>query len=105
MWRVLADVLISLIASAAGGLVSRFLVALGIGTVTAIGFSAIWNGALGAMESQLSVNAELIAIVQATGLLWLVSTVMSAISTRLIIKGLTSDSMSFWVKRMQLPAE
>lgn len=104
MWAALASALIWLAAQCMGGLISRALVALGIGTVTAIGFNALLNGAVSAMTAQFNLNAELMALVQATGLIWFAGTIMSAISTRLIIRGLTSDSMTFWTKRMQLPS-
>lgn len=106
MWLLLqgaASVVILFLADSMKGLVGRALVALGIGAVTTVGFNAVIASATARMAFT-GVPAQMYNALDAMGVVWFLSILVSAISTRLLLKGLSSDSMSFWALRRGLPA-
>ena len=98
-----AVAVVAFLADAMKGLVGRVLVALGIGAITATGFNAVIGAALTQAQNAFSAVGTFGPALQAVGVLWFISTLLSAVSTRLALRGLTSDSVSFWVLRRGLP--
>jgi len=103
MWPALATTIITFLATSMKGLVGRVLIALGIGAVTAIGMNALISGALSQVMSQLNTNSQIFAAMQAMGVTWFISTILSAITTRVALSALSSDAVSFWILRRGLP--
>lgn len=100
-WHVaLATTLVAFLADAVKGLVGRVLVALGIGAVTAVGFSTVINQALANMS--LGNLGQLTIALNAVGVPWFVGTIISAVTTRLTLRGLMSDNVTFWLMRKSL---
>lgn len=101
-WAVaIGTVLVGILADAIKGLVGRVLVALGIGVVTATGLTALMNTAL-SFASFGGGSAQFQAAIQAMGIPWFISTLLSAVTTKLTLKGLSSDSVSFWRMRKSI---
>lgn len=92
----LAIVLIGFLADAVVGLLGKVLVGLGIGVVTTTGFNALLSGALGYMTFQGLGNAQFDAAITSVGIPWFVSTLVSAVTTKLALSGLKSDAVSAW---------
>ena len=85
------------LAAAMGSLVGRVLVALGIGFVSFTGFSTVlswgqsqWQAGLGGLSADMAAMAGVLQIDTAGAILF------AALSTRLIVRGLTGGA----VKRM-----
>lgn len=104
MIEAAAVYLVTFLANACVGIVGRVLVALGIGTVTATGFNALVSGVVLGVQSQLSGSGQVYNLMTDLGIIWLISTLLSAVTTKMLVQGLTSDSATFWVKRKQLPS-
>lgn len=102
LFQWFAITVIPFLIDATKGWIGRILVALGIGIVTATGINALLQNALQYAKFSSLGNAQLQAVVNAVGIPWLMSTLVSAISTRLFIQGLSSDGLSFWVMRRQI---
>lgn len=102
----IATTVIAFLADAMKGLVGRALIALGIGAVTTIGFNVLINAALSAANQQIGNTGYTTfhTTFNAIGLPWFIGMLFSAISTRMVLKGLTSDALSFWVLRRGVPA-
>jgi len=99
---MMATTLIAFLAEAIKGLVGRVLVALGIGVVVATGVSALLSQALGLMSFGSAGGAQFQAALSAIGIPWFLGTIVSAITTRVTLRGLSSDGLSFWIMRRQL---
>src|SRR4051794_13028550 len=97
-----ATIVVAFLADACKGLVGRVLVALGIGAITAVGINAMLTGVSGLMSFS-GAPAQFLAALQAMGVQWFMSTILSAITTRATLQGLTSDAVSFWVLRRGIP--
>ena len=102
MWKFAAIVILPMLAEAMKGLVGRVLIALGIGFVTATGFHALLAGVISS-ANLTGVPAQTYAVFSTCGIPWLISTMVAAITTRLTLRGLTSDALSFFVMRRGLP--
>lgn len=104
MWATaFAATLVSFFADAVKGIVGRLLVALGFGIVTATGINAAITYAMGSATNFGGTgNVYFQQTISAIGLPWFISTLVSAISTRAALKGLTSDGLSFWIMRKQV---
>lgn len=99
----LAATFVSFFADAVKGIAGRLLVALGFGIVTATGINAAITYAMGSATNFVGTgNPYFQATISAIGLPWFISTIISAVSTRAALKGLTSDGLSFWVMRRQI---
>lgn len=99
----LAATIVSFFADAVKGIAGRLLVALGFGIVTATGINAALTFALGSSTNFVGTgNPHFQATISAIGIPWFISTIISAVSTRAALKGLTSDGLSFWVMRKQI---
>jgi hypothetical protein len=96
----LATVILGFLADALKGIVGRVLVALGLGVVTATGFNALFASALQLMTFQGS--PIFISTIEAVGVPWFISTMLSAVTTRMMVRGLKSDSFSFWRMRRSI---
>ena len=101
MLQALAVTLIAFLAEACKGLVGRVLVALGIGAVTAVGVQAALSSVV-AMMTFSGVPSQMLSALNAVGLPWFLSALVSAVSTRMVLKGLTSTGVSFWVMRRSI---
>lgn len=98
-WMVsLGVTLLGMLADALPGLINRILISLGIGLVAAHGFNALIQGAL-SLASFSGASATFAQALDAVGVNWFISTMASAVTTRLTIKGLTSDTFQFWRMR------
>ncbi len=95
----LAVTLIGFLAQAVVGLVGKVLVGLAIGSVTVTGFNALFSSVLAQANIAATGNAQFEAALSALGIPWFVSTMVSAVTTKLALKGLQSDSLSFWRMR------
>lgn len=94
---------VAYLAEAAKGIVGRVLIALGVGVVTSTGLTAVMNSLL-AMGSVSTIgNAQVASAMSGVGMTWFLSTIYAALTARMTLKGLTSDSVSFWVMRRRLP--
>ena len=101
-WLVaIGTTLLGLLADSIKGLVGRVLVSLGFGVVTATGINALMNYALSFAQFSGG-SAQFQAAIVSMGVPWFISTLLSAVTTRLTIRGLQSDSFSFWRMRKQL---
>lgn len=100
MW--FAVTVVPVVLDAMKGIIGRILITLGIGTVTAVGVNALLQTALQYAQFGSMGNSQLQAVVNAVGIPWLMSTLVSAVSTRLVVQGLMSDAVSFWVMRRQI---
>jgi hypothetical protein len=101
-WLVaIGTTLLGMFADSLKGLVGRVLVSLGIGAVTATGINALMNYALSFAQFGGG-SAQFQAAIQSIGIPWFISTLLSAVTTRMTIRGLTSDSFSFWRMRKQI---
>jgi hypothetical protein len=99
IWTLLIGFLIE----AVGTLAGRVMVALGIQVVTYYGFTAAINYGVSYITSSW-VALPPIAL-QLLGTLRVaqdLAIIMGAISARLALKGLTADSLTFWVMRGRL---
>lgn len=98
----LAVTIVAVLADAAKGIVGRVLVALGFGVVTAVGLNAALNSVLFNALDFNAGNVQFAATIQAVGIPWFISTIVSAVTTRITLSGLTSDGLSFWIMRKRL---
>lgn len=99
----IAVTIVAYLAEAAKGIVGRVLIALGVGVVTSTGLTAVMNSLLAAGSVSTIGNAQVVAAMNGVGMTWFLSTIYAAITARMTLKGLTSDSVSFWVMRKRLP--
>lgn len=99
----IAVAIVSYLAQAATTIVGRVLVALGIGVVTSTGLTAVLNSVTAMGSTAMLGNAQLSNAMAGVGMTWFLSIIYSAIVTRLTLRGLMSDSVSFWVMRKRLP--
>lgn len=100
----IAVAVVAYLAEAAKSIVGRVLIALGVGIVTSTGLTATLNSLLALMtppELGVGLFGQLFSGV---GMSWFLSTIYSAIVARMTLRGLTSDSVSFWVLRKNLPS-
>lgn len=98
-----AVAIVAYLAEAAKSIVGRVLIALGMGVVTSTGMTAVLNAVL-SMGSHAALGTGLVADLFAhLGMSWFLSTIYSALVARMTLRGLTSDSVSFWVMRKGLP--
>lgn len=104
MWQVLAQILMVVFSDGIKGIVSRILLAIGLGTITAVGMNALISGALNQAQVALQSNSQVGAAMSAMGVTWFMSLIISGISTRIAISALSSDAVSFWVMRRGLPS-
>lgn len=95
--------IVAYLAEAATTIVGRVLIALGVGVVTSTGLTAVLNSVLGMMNVNNVTNSTVVNAMNAVGMTWFLSTIYSAVVARLTLRGLTSDSVSFWVMRKRLP--
>lgn len=94
---------VAYLAEAAKSIVGRVLIALGIGVVTTTGLTAVLNSVL-AMGTTAAFGDPMIAsALSGVGFTWFLSTIYSALVARMTLRGLTSDSASFFVLRKTLP--
>lgn len=89
------------LARAAKGIVGRVLIELGIGAITVIGVTLAINQALAtAMNAMSSSGGAIAGFISDVGVTWFISTLFSAVTTRMTMKGLTSaGGLSFWALR------
>lgn len=101
MWyTTLATTLIAFLADAVKGLVGRVLVALGIGSLTVVGASSVINLALSYMGA--GQFGALGPAIEAVGVPWFMGAIISGVTTRLAVRGLMSDNITFWLMRRSL---
>lgn len=86
--------------SIVGSMVPRVLVALGISVVTYTGLSAT----LGFVKSQMLASlaglpAELVSLLAFMGVGQFINIITSALLARMVLNGLTGDTMKQWVKK------
>ena len=99
MWVALVTTLVAFLADACKGLVGRVLVALGIGAITAVGLNLALSTALTRISDAMQSTGQIYPALDAMGVVWFVATIVSAITTRLTLRGLMSEGLSFWVMR------
>lgn len=99
----IAVTMVAYLAEAAKGIVGRVLIALGVGVVTSTGLTAVLNAVLSAGAVSTMGNAQVVSAMNGVGMTWFLSTIYAAMTARLTLKGLTSDSVSFWVMRKRIP--
>lgn len=99
----IAVAVVAYLAEAATTIVGRVLIALGFGLVTATGLTAALNQVISLGSTSVLGNSMLASGMSASGMTWFLSTIYSALSSRMILKGLTSGGVSFWVMRKGLP--
>lgn len=100
----IAVAIVAYLAEAAKSIVGHVLIALGFGLVTTTGLTAVLNSVL-AMGSEAALGTGLAAeVFSGLGMSWFLSTIYSALTVRMTLRGLTSDSVSFWVMRRGLPS-
>jgi hypothetical protein len=92
----LAVTLVAFLSQAVVGLVGKVLVGLAIGSVTVTGFNALFSSVLAQANIAATGNAQFEAALSAVGIPWFVSTMLSAVTTKLALKGLKSDSLTSW---------
>ncbi len=92
----LAVTLVAFLAQAIVGLVGKVLVGLAIGAVTVTGFNALFSSVLAQASLSATGNSQVDAALTALGIPWFVSTLVSAVTTKLALKGLASDSLTSW---------
>jgi len=97
--ETLAVTLIAFLADAVVGLVGKVLVGLGIGAVTVAGFNALFSSVLAQASTSMMGDAQFEAALSALGIPWFISTLVSAVTTKLTLKGLQSDTVTFWRMR------
>jgi hypothetical protein len=102
MPAAVATYVLAFLAGSMKGLVGRVLIALGLGAITISGFHALTSAVIAQMGFT-GVAGQTYAVIDACGIPWLMSTLVSAVTTRLALQGLTSDSLSFWILRRGLP--
>lgn len=99
----IAVAVVAYLAEAAKSIVGRVLIALGVGIVTSTGMTAVLNAVLELGSPSGLGTGMIFQAFQGMGMSWFLSTLYSAIIARLTLRGLTSDSVSFWVMRRGLP--
>ena len=92
----LAVTLIAFLSQAVVGLLGKVLVGLGIGAVTVTGFNALFSSVLAQANIAATGNVQFEAALSAVGIPWFVSTMVSAVTTKLALKGLKSDALTSW---------
>jgi len=97
--ETLAVTLIAFLADAVVGLVGKVLVGLGIGAVTVAGFNALFSSVLAQANTAMTGDTQFEAALTSLGIPWFISTMVSAVTTKLTLKGLQSDSVTFWRMR------
>jgi len=100
----IAVAVVAYLAEAAKGIVGRVLIALGVGIVTSTGLTAVLNQVLSLMTDPMVGQGMFGSVFSGVGMSWFLSTIYSALVARMTLRGLTSDSVSFWVLRKSLPA-
>lgn len=100
----IAVAVVAYLAQAATTIVGRVLVALGVGVVTSTGLTAVLNSVFALGATSTIGNAAVVTAMNGVGMTWFLSTIYSALVARMTLRGLTSDSVSFWVMRKRLPA-
>ena len=101
IWILLMGFLVEAAATLAG----RVMIALGISVVTYFGFTAAINSGVSYISSSWSALPPI--ALQILGTLRVaqdLAIVLGSISARLALKGLSNDSLSFWVMRGKLGA-
>jgi hypothetical protein len=96
----LGRLVIGALIQAAGYLVGKVLIALGVGVVTYTGVSATigWLKT-GAVNALLGLPPEMVGILSLMKVGTCISLVFSAVLIRLSLSGLTGDTMKKWVKK------
>lgn len=95
---------VAYLAEAAKSIVGRVLIALGIGVVTTTGLTAVLNSVI-AMGTTAAFGDPMLAnAFSGIGMSWFISILYSALVARMTLRGLTGNSVSFWVLRKGLPA-
>jgi hypothetical protein len=93
----LAVLLWSFVAAAIVPALKLILRALGIGSVTYLGFSALIDAAKSQISSLLSgISSDILQILALSGFFECLSIIFSAYATRLILSGVSSGQKSFW---------
>ncbi|MFN7120881.1 MAG: DUF2523 domain-containing protein [Hydrogenophaga sp.] len=86
--------------SIVGSLVPRVLVALGISVVTYTGLSATLGFVKAEMLNALSgLPAEMVGLLGYMGVGQFINIITSALLARMVLNGLTSDTLKQWVKK------
>ena len=94
---------VAYLAEAAKSIVGRVLIAIGFGVVTSTGLTMVLNSVMqGAAVANIG-NSQVIDAMSGVGMTWFISNIFAALTARLTLKGLTSDSVSFWVMRKRTP--
>lgn len=84
----------------AGTLVGRVLIALGMSVVTFTGVSSTLDWAKGnAVSAMSSLPVEVVGMLSTMGVGEFLSIILSAITARLLLQGLTDGSIKKWVLR------
>lgn len=92
--------LVGALVSAAGTLVGRVLIALGITAVTYVGVGASLDWMVAQWQSSLgNLPGKVLSVLGALRVGYDVGILVGAITARLTLAGLTSDSLTFWVMR------
>lgn len=94
-----AVAVVAYLAEAATTIVGRVLIALGFGLVTVTGMTAALNSVIALGSTSALGNPVIASALSSSGMTWFLSTIYSALTVRLTLKGLSSDSVSFWVMR------
>ena len=103
MPTAVATIVITFLMQACKGLVGRVLIALGVGAVTATGFHALASAVTSLAFTGNGLPAQAYHVIDSAGIPWLFTTMLGAVTARLALQGLLSDSLSFWVLRRGLP--
>lgn len=99
----LAVTFIAFLSEAAKGIVGRVLVALGFGLVTMVGINTAIDAVMkDALDFSGAGNSQFYAALDAMSVPWFISTLISAVSTRMTLRGLTSEGLSFWIMRKRI---
>ena len=104
MWQALAAVLTVVFSNSLKGIVARVLLALGLGVVTVTGLNALLQAGIAQANISAVGDTQFQAAITAMGIPWFISTLLSAFTTRLTLRGLSSDAFSFFVLRRGLPS-
>lgn len=87
------------LAGMAGSLVGRVLVALGVSVVTYTGMSTSLAFAKQQfIDSVAALPPEVVGLLSAAGVGSFISIITSALTARLVLNGLTGDTIKRWVK-------
>ena len=89
------------LSAAASGIVGRVLVGIGFGAITVLGVGLAVDQALSISLNAISSSGGAVAgFISDIGITWFIATLFSAVSTRLVLRGLTSaGGLSFWALR------